>query len=158
MVYLAVIVFLVAALTDYFDGWVARRYGATSDLGTLLDPIADKILVMAGLVMLAAQPPDAAGPWVPGWLVVLVLGREMWVTGLRAAAASRRSIVPAGLAGKIKVVLQVAAVSLLLLHGLPLARVTGVRLLMLSTLFSYWGAVQYTRRVLSEPSPAPEPR
>ena len=157
MVNLATVVFIVAALTDYADGLLARRYGAVSDLGKLLDPMADKILVMAALVMLTAQRSDLGGqPWVPGWLVVLVLGRETWVTGLRGVAASRGLIVPANMTGKIKLVLQLVSVVLLLLHDMPIslagyscsAQFLGVRLLLLSLVFSYWGALEYTREVL----------
>src|SRR5262249_9731081 len=84
MVFLAIIVFVVAAITDYVDGIIARSFGAVSDFGKLLDPLVDKILVMAALVMLVAQRSDVDGtPWVPGWMVVLVMARELWVTGLR---------------------------------------------------------------------------
>ena len=161
MVYFATFVFIVAAFTDYLDGVVARRYGAVSDLGKLLDPVADKILVMAALVMLVAQRSDMYGePWVPGWMVVLVLARETWVTGLRTVAASRGVIVPANTTGKYKSALQMFAIVLLLLHdkmALPLlgreytAQALGAFLLLLSIGFSYWGAYEYTREILLIP-------
>src|SRR5262245_57339044 len=107
MVDLAMIVFIVAAFTDYIDGIIARRYGAVSDFGKLLDPLADKILVMAALVMLASQRSDTYGePWVPGWMVVMVLAREIWVTGLRAVASARGVVVAASTTGKFKSGLQ----------------------------------------------------
>src|SRR5262245_55607250 len=92
----ATLVFIIAAFTDYLDGVLARKFSAVSEFGKLADPLADKILVMAALVMLVAQRSDVYGePWVPGWMVVLILAREIWVTGLRAVAASRGVIVAA---------------------------------------------------------------
>lgn len=159
MVHLAAAIFVVAALTDYVDGYIARRFGAVSDFGKLLDPLADKILVMAALVMLVAQRSDTYGePWVSGWIVVLVLAREIWVTGLRGVAASRGKIVPAGGSGKLKSALQMVAILCLLLHDkrFPVVpfdvsfQIVGLNLLLVSLAFSYWGAVEYTYLVLVE--------
>lgn len=153
----AIGVFILAAVTDYIDGMLARRFGAVSALGKLLDPLADKILVMAALIMLVAQrSASTCEPWVPGWLVVLVLGREVWVTGLRAVAAAGGEVIAAANSGKVKSLLQMLSVILLLLHdfslepfiGLPMtAQGLGVRLLFLSLLFSLFGAYGYTRQV-----------
>ena len=157
MVNLATLVFIFAALTDWVDGYMARRYGAVSDFGKLLDPVADKILVMAALVMLVAQRGDVYGdPWVPGWMVVLVLARETWVTGLRAVAAGRGMIVAANNSGKYKSGIQMGAIILLLLHdytftlfGLKLTcQLVGINFLLISIAFSYYGAVEYTRMIL----------
>ncbi len=161
MVLAATFVFVFAAVTDYIDGYIARKFGAVSDFGKLLDPLADKVLVMAGLVMLVAQRSDIFGtPWVPGWMVVLVLAREIWVTGLRALAASQGLIVPAGSAGKIKSGFQMVAVVLLLLHDRPLTflkiplswscQFVGLNFLLISIAFSLWGAAEYTWAVLLE--------
>lgn len=159
MLFLATGIFIVAALTDLIDGYLARRFGAESDLGKLLDPLADKILVLAALVMLVAQRSDFNGePWVPGWLVVLVLAREVWVTGLRGIAASRGLVLAANSAGKLKSGFQMVAIVLLLLHdfrfkllGLSITGQTlGVNLLLLSVVVSYWGALEYTSLVLTE--------
>ncbi|MBX7143828.1 MAG: CDP-diacylglycerol--glycerol-3-phosphate 3-phosphatidyltransferase [Oligoflexia bacterium] len=159
MLFMATAIFIFAALTDLVDGYLARRFGAESDLGKLLDPLADKILVLAALVMLVAQRSDFDGsPWVPGWLVVLVLAREVWVTGLRGIAASRGMVLAANSAGKLKSGFQMVAIVLLLLHdfqfrffGISIASQTiGVNLLLLSVVVSYWGALEYTSLVLSE--------
>jgi CDP-diacylglycerol---glycerol-3-phosphate 3-phosphatidyltransferase len=153
----AITIFVVASVTDYVDGFIARRYGAVSDFGKLLDPVADKLLVMAALVMLVAQKPDNYGDlWVPGWMVVLVLAREMWISGLRSDAASRGKIVAASNAGKLKSVLQMAAIVALLLHdrrislggALVSCQLIGINLLIVSLLLSYWGAVEYTWEML----------
>ncbi len=160
MVIAATIVFIIAAITDYVDGLIARRYQAISDFGKLLDPVADKILVMAALVMLVSQRSDDSGvPWVPGWMVVMILARETWVTGLRAVAAAEGRIVPAGSAGKIKSLSQMVAIVFLLMHdhilfsigdsAIP-AQLPGEALLMLSLVFSYWGAVEYTWEILGK--------
>ncbi|NLF24446.1 MAG: CDP-diacylglycerol--glycerol-3-phosphate 3-phosphatidyltransferase [Deltaproteobacteria bacterium] len=155
----ALVVFILASLTDYVDGYIARKYGAVSDFGKLLDPVADKLLVMAALVMLVAQKTDGYGDsWVPGWMVVLVLAREIWVTGLRSVAAARGRVVPAGNAGKVKSFLQMAAVVALLLHdatirvgGLLLTcQLIGINLLIISILVSYWGAIEYTWDILGK--------
>ena len=158
MVFLAILVFVFAALTDYVDGFVARRFGAISDFGILLDPLADKILVMAALVMLTSQRSSIDGePWVKGWLVVLVLARELWVTGLRGIASTRGIVIPAGSAGKLKSGLQMVAIVMLLLHdatfsifgGKYSGQFIGINLLIISIGFSYWGAIEYTRSVVS---------
>lgn len=156
-VLLASVIFIIAAITDYVDGYLARRVGAVSEFGKLLDPLADKILVMAALVMLASQRSESFGdPWVPGWMVVLTLAREIWVTGLRGLAAQGGVVVAANSSGKVKSGLQMVAVVALLQHDLPLelwgVRVTaqwvGLNLLMLSLFFSYWAAIGYTMLVL----------
>lgn len=157
MTRLAMIVFIFAAITDFVDGYIARKFGWVSDLGKLLDPLADKILVMAALVMLVGERSDLTGdPWVPAWMVVLVLAREIWVTGLRAVAASQGVVVAARDSGKIKSVLQMSAVVALLLHSTPIqifsftvpAQLIGLNLLFLSLGFSYWGAYNYTISIL----------
>jgi len=157
MVIAAVVVFIVAALTDSLDGMIARRYGLTSEIGKLLDPVADKLLVMSALVMLVAQRSDLdARAWVPGWMVVLVLGREIWVTGLRAVAAAQGKIVAANAAGKVKSFLQMVAIVLLLLHDAPFpflrksvsCQVVGLYLLLISIVVSYWGAIEYSYLIL----------
>jgi CDP-diacylglycerol--glycerol-3-phosphate 3-phosphatidyltransferase len=159
MVKVATFVFIVAALTDLIDGYIARRFGAVSDVGKLLDPLADKILVTAALIMLVAQRSDFDGsPWVPAWMVVLVLAREIWVTGLRGIAASKGLVLAANATGKLKSGFQMVAIVLLLLHdtklrffGFPLSCQTiGTNLLLLSLVLSYWGAVEYSMLVLGQ--------
>lgn len=170
MVLWATGVFVLACFTDYADGVIARKCGAVSDFGKLLDPIADKILVMAALVMLVAQKSDEYGdPWVPAWMVVLVLAREIWVTGLRALAGSKGLVIPASQTGKIKSAAQMIAIVLLLLNGVYFFRFLGLKLwlhdlgqilLLFSIIVSYWGASEYTYQVLAplESDSTPEPQ
>lgn len=155
---IALLVFGLAGLTDYFDGLIARTYKATTNTGKLLDPLADKILVMAALVMMVGQRSNLdASPWVPAWMVVVLLAREVWITGLRAVAASNGRIIPAGHLGKIKTTLQMVAIPMIMLHyalgpwgeNMPL-RFVGLNLLFLAVAFSIWSGFEYSLIVLGE--------
>lgn len=117
---LALVVFALSALTDAFDGHLARtRYGVTP-FGELMDPLADKVLVCAAFVSLVEIPaPGSTHPLVPAWVVVLIVSREFLVTGLRLLAAGEQRTIPAGKWGKHKTIWQMVALSLLLL-GLAL--------------------------------------
>ena len=103
------IIFLTAIATDFLDGWFARRRGQVTTLGALLDPIADKLLVSAALISLVELG------LAPAWMVVVVVGREFAVSGLRAIAAGQGIVIPASGWGKAKMFSQVSAVSLLIL-------------------------------------------
>jgi CDP-diacylglycerol---glycerol-3-phosphate 3-phosphatidyltransferase len=100
--YSATAVFVVAMATDWVDGWWARRTGRPSDLGRLLDPVADKLLVLAALIMLV-------GRVLPAWMVAAVVAREFLVTGLRLAALERGVVVGARDLGKLKTWAQAVA-------------------------------------------------
>ena len=101
--YWATAVFCVAMATDFFDGKLARRHGRTSDLGSLLDPIADKVLVLATLVMLVGLAV------APGWMVAAIVVREVLITGLRQAAIERGIVIAARDLGKLKTWAQAVA-------------------------------------------------
>jgi len=102
--------FIIASLTDWLDGHLARRRNQVTDLGKMLDPIADKILVAAGLIPLVALGR------VPVWMAVVLLGREFAVTGLRFISLSEGLSIPSSRMGKYKTVLQVVAIAMLILH------------------------------------------
>jgi CDP-diacylglycerol--glycerol-3-phosphate 3-phosphatidyltransferase len=102
--YWATAVFAVAMATDQVDGWLARRWNQTSAFGSLLDPIADKVLVLAALVMLIAE--DVA----PAWMVAAIVAREFLVSGLRLAAIERGIVIAARDLGKVKTWAQALAV------------------------------------------------
>jgi CDP-diacylglycerol--glycerol-3-phosphate 3-phosphatidyltransferase len=104
-------IFLVAAITDFFDGWLARRRNQTTKLGALLDPIADKLLMSAAFISLVEMDPLH----VPAWMVVIIIGREFAVSGLRSIAAQQGVTIEASSLGKGKMVSQVIAISLLIL-------------------------------------------
>lgn len=107
--------FLVAAATDWLDGYLARKYNLVTTLGRILDPFADKVIVCGTFVFLAAAPGMVATPWgLRPWMVVVIVGRELLVTALRSFIEDRGSDFSAKLSGKIKMVLQcVAAVAAL---------------------------------------------
>ena len=106
---IALAIFLAAAFTDLLDGYLARRWNQITTVGMLLDPIADKLLISAALIALVQVHR------VPGWMAVLIIGREFAVSGLRSIAASEGYTIAAGELGKSKMVAQVAAISLVLL-------------------------------------------
>ncbi|MEU9887402.1 CDP-diacylglycerol--glycerol-3-phosphate 3-phosphatidyltransferase [Sphaerisporangium sp. NPDC051017] len=108
----ALVVFLLASLTDQLDGWLARRYGLITDFGKIADPIADKALIGAALVTLSLL--DEVSWWVTGAILV----REAGVTALRFAVI-RHGIIPASYGGKVKTVLQITAIALYVLPGVP---------------------------------------
>ncbi|HEX2506402.1 MAG TPA: CDP-diacylglycerol--glycerol-3-phosphate 3-phosphatidyltransferase [Gaiellaceae bacterium] len=103
--YWATAVFGLAMVTDYLDGWWARRTGRTSDFGRLLDPVADKILVLAALIMLV-------DPVLPAWMVAAIVAREFLVSGLRLAALERGVVVSARDLAKLKTTAQAVAAGL----------------------------------------------
>ncbi len=107
---LAAVVFVLVCITDWLDGYLARRSGNVTSIGKFLDPLADKILIMTALIMLI--PPGR----VPAWMVALIVGREIAVTGLRAVAAEGGILIPASPLGKFKTVLQIVALVPLLIH------------------------------------------
>src|SRR5215468_6647730 len=105
----ALAIFLTAAATDLLDGYLARRWGQVTTVGTLLDPIADKLLISAALISLVQIR------LIPGWMVVLIVGREFAVSGLRSIAAAEGYTIKASDLGKSKMVTQVIGVSMIML-------------------------------------------
>ncbi len=135
---IALAIFWIAAATDLLDGYLARRWQQVTTIGTLLDPIADKLLVSAALISLVQVQV------VPGWLVVVIVGREFAVSGLRSIAAAEGYTIQASELGKTKTFLQVVAISLALLG----IRHPGFVLwahgsMYLVVVFSMWSAVAY---------------
>lgn len=106
----AAAVFGLAAITDWLDGWLARKWEVVTVLGKFLDPLADKLIVMAALIMLIPLGR------VPAWAVFLILAREMVVTGLRSIASSEGIVIAASDLGKYKTIFQMTAIPGLLLH------------------------------------------
>ena len=102
-------IFLVAAVTDFFDGWIARRSNKITRLGALLDPIADKLLMSAAFISLVELQ------LAPAWMVVIIIGREFAVTGLRSIAAQHGVTIAASPLGKSKTISQVVAIALLIM-------------------------------------------
>jgi CDP-diacylglycerol--glycerol-3-phosphate 3-phosphatidyltransferase len=134
-------VFGLSVLTDYLDGYFARKRNQVTRLGILLDPIADKLLTAAAFISLVEM--DA----VPAWMVVIIVGREFAVTGLRNIAAGRGVLIPASGLGKGKMVSQVVAIFLLLLgQRLGWLRPLGVVALWVVVVMALGSAIDYFRR------------
>ena len=109
----ALAVFLFASWTDYLDGHIARKQKIITDFGKFIDPVADKLLVLSTMIMLAHQQ------LMPAWTVILVLARELAVDGLRLIAATGGKVIAAGPAGKLKTVSQMIFIILLMVLQIP---------------------------------------
>lgn len=175
--FVAACLFGLASVTDFFDGWLARRNGQSTVLGKFLDPLADKLIVTSVLVMLIPLGR------IPAWIVVLLLSRELAITGLRSIASSEGLIIDASQGGKWKTAFQLTGILGLLIHypypiaiitpwlhemvvgtwlheillvlGIPLRpwvdfHVVGLWLLYLSLFFSIFSAAQYVARFVRE--------
>jgi CDP-diacylglycerol--glycerol-3-phosphate 3-phosphatidyltransferase len=148
-------VFFIATVSDFFDGYLARSYDYVTTLGKFLDPMADKLIVTTALIMLAGM---ARTPHVPAWMVVVLVTREIMVTGLRAVAAAEGLIVGAEELGKYKMTLQSIAIHGLLIHYTYLHvdfYAAGMFILWLAMGVSIWSGADYYVRVVSALRPKP---
>lgn len=142
----AAVLFIIAAVTDWFDGWLARRWNQTSNFGAFLDPVADKLLVAVALVMLLRDDPRS----VMGVLVAVIIGREITISALREwlAELGQRKRVAVGAIGKFKTAFQMIAISLMLwqepLGPIPVYDV-GYALLFAAGALTLWSMVVYLR-------------
>lgn len=145
--------FVVACITDFLDGWLARRHGITTALGQFLDPLADKLLVSSSLIMMLGYGPL---PRVPAWMVAVIVVRELAVTGLRGIAVREGIVLAARDLGKYKMVFQMFAVDGLLIHyryGIPGLGVeidfaaAGLLFMWVALVLSVWSGLDYFVRV-----------
>lgn len=142
------VIFAFAAATDFLDGYLARRLGLVTVVGKFLDPLADKLIVLSTLIMLVSVGR------VPAWLVILLMSREIAITGLRAIASQEGFVISAGAGGKTKTALQLTGIIFLLFHfKYPILffdyvldfHEVGIMLLYLSLVMSILSAVEYFR-------------
>ena len=139
--WIALAIFLSAAATDMLDGYLARRWRQVTTIGTLLDPIADKLLVSAALISLVQVRVLA------GWMAVLIIGREFAVSGLRSIAAAEGYTIRASDLGKTKMISQVAAISVMLLaKGNSSLLFPGEIMMWVVIFFALLSAVSYFRK------------
>ena len=151
----AAAVFAIASITDWLDGYLARRMGIVTVFGKFLDPIADKLIVMAVLIMIL--PFDR----VPAWMVLVILGREIIITGLRGIASTEGIVIQASDLGKFKTIFQLVALIGLTLHynynwffGIPHPLLTvdmhnvGMFFLWIATILTIWSGVDYLIRFI----------
>ena len=138
--FLAALFFSMAAVTDFLDGFYARRRGLVSNFGKVMDPLADKLLVSSAFIMLTSHG------WIPAWIVCIIIGRELAVTGLRSVIAESGEDVSASLLGKYKTGFQIAAIIPLLIHysyfGINFHAI-GLFFLWGALLFTIWSGVNY---------------
>ncbi|MGD8344422.1 MAG: CDP-diacylglycerol--glycerol-3-phosphate 3-phosphatidyltransferase [Desulfobacterales bacterium] len=139
-VFVAALVFSAAAITDYLDGFYARKRNMVTTLGKIMDPVADKLLVSSAFIMLAALN------WVPAWVVCIIIGRELAVTGLRNIIAEKGEDLSASNLGKFKTGFQIAAIIPLMIHfpffGLNVQAI-GNLFLWGALVFTIWSGVDY---------------
>ena len=108
--FLSAIIFSAAAITDYLDGYLARQQGLVSNFGKVMDPLADKLLVSSSFIMMTALG------WIPAWIVCIIIGRELAVTGFRNILAEKGKDISASDLGKYKTGFQIAAIIPLMFH------------------------------------------
>ncbi len=141
--FLAAIVFSVASITDYLDGYFARRQGKESNFGRVMDPVADKLLVSCVFIMMTSLD------WIPAWMVCVIIGREIAVTGLRNIVAENKEDVSASMLGKYKTGFQIAATIPLLIHypfiGIDF-HIIGMFFLWGALLLTVWSGIDYFLR------------
>ena len=129
--WLSLAVFIIASLTDFVDGYIARRYNQTTDLGKFLDPLADKLITIAAMVMFCE--------WgvFPAWALMLVLTREFSVTGLRLIAVQKGTVIAAGWSGKVKTAsTMVGLCAMMALPGIDILNWVVIGLIVATTLYS----------------------
>ncbi len=138
--FIAALLFSAAAVTDYLDGFYARKRGLVSTLGKVMDPIADKLLVSSAFIMLTSMG------WVAAWIVCIIIGRELAVTGLRNIIAEKGEDISASNLGKYKTGFQIAAIIPLMIHypffGLNV-QVIGALFLWGALVFTIWSGADY---------------
>ncbi|MEE8575608.1 MAG: CDP-diacylglycerol--glycerol-3-phosphate 3-phosphatidyltransferase [Thermodesulfobacteriota bacterium] len=150
----AAIVFIITCLTDWLDGYLARKMDIVTSFGKFLDPLADKLLLMTTLIMMIPLGR------IPAWMVALIIGREMAVTGLRAVASAEGVVIAASFYGKVKMVSQVVAIVPLLLHytfyGINFHSL-GMVLIWIALILTVWSGVDYFMKFFFSERSAPVP-
>lgn len=138
--FVGALIFIFASTTDWVDGYYARKYNLVTNLGKFLDPLADKLLVSAALIVLVQLGMASS------WLVIIIISREFAVTGLRAILAGEGEIVAANMLGKIKTWTQIVAISALLLHNMIFELISlpfDTIALWVATFFTIWSGWDY---------------
>ncbi|MFD1394872.1 CDP-diacylglycerol--glycerol-3-phosphate 3-phosphatidyltransferase [Kroppenstedtia eburnea] len=137
---IATLVFILAAVTDGLDGYIARKRKLVTNLGKFLDPLADKLLISAALISLVEmQRLDA-------WIAIVIISREFAVTGLRLVAAAEGNVIAASPLGKLKTIVQIIAIAALMLNNFPFSFIAfpfSQILIWLAVLITIWSGIDY---------------
>lgn len=133
----ACLIFILASVTDFLDGYLARKYHLVSNFGKIMDPLADKLLVLSALIALTVDKV------LPIWVVLIILARELGITSLRALAAADGIVVAASPLGKLKTVSQMLGIICLLLSW----RLIGLPLIYIAVVLTVVSAIDYVRKL-----------
>lgn len=128
--YIALAIFILASVTDFIDGYVARHYNQITDFGKFMDPLADKLLVVSAMLWFIESGQ------MPAWAVLIVVAREFAVTGLRLVAVDNGRVIAAGWSGKVKTATTMVCICVMLLSSLPWLNLVCVALIVATTLYS----------------------
>ncbi len=141
---ISLIIFVIASLTDFFDGYIARKYNLITDFGKIMDPLADKILVISALVVFVELN------YIPAWMSIIVLAREFLISGIRILAAAKGEVIAAGNLGKYKTTSQMIVIIIILLIGniniiiLDINFNVSKLLMLIPVILTVWSGWEYT--------------
>ncbi|MBR8700704.1 CDP-diacylglycerol--glycerol-3-phosphate 3-phosphatidyltransferase [Fusobacterium sp. DD29] len=134
---IALVLFIIASLTDFFDGYLARKYNLVTDFGKIMDPLADKILVISALVIFVDLK------YIPSWMSIIVIAREFFISGIRMLAAVKGDVIPAGKLGKYKTTSQMIVIMIMMLFG---RNPYNYYMMLVPVLLTLWSGVEYTTK------------
>lgn len=134
---IAFALFVVASLTDFFDGYLARKYNLVTDFGKLMDPLADKILVISALVLFVELR------YIPAWMSIIVIAREFLISGIRMLAAAKGEVIPAGKLGKYKTTSQMIVILIMIV---VVNQWYNYYLMLIPIILTLWSGWEYTSK------------
>lgn len=133
----ALVIFIIASLTDFFDGYLARKHNQITDFGKIMDPLADKILVISALVIFVYLK------YIPCWMSIVVIAREFFISGIRILAAAKGEVIPAGKLGKYKTSSQMVVIIIMMLLG---PNKYNYYMMLVPVILTVWSGIEYTTK------------